>query len=118
MTLDPFNLPIGQRPGLKTSPALSWGRIHVFTVHPRPTQVLNKEMEGSNSKEGGSSLVRAMEKMPVGCYSGVAALGKQISSKREMGADSQGEQQVVLQKLIQTNTMYSLHKKITFRRFF
>ncbi|PWA30400.1 hypothetical protein CCH79_00017647 [Gambusia affinis] len=43
VTLDPFNLPIGQRPGLKTRPSQSWGRIHVFSVHPRPTQ------------EGGSS---------------------------------------------------------------
>lgn len=45
---------------------------------------LNKEMDGSSAKEGGSSLEKGTVKMTPGCYSGAAALGKQISSESEM----------------------------------
>lgn len=44
---------------------------------------LNKEMDGSSAKEGGSSLEKGTAKMTPGCYSGAAALGKQISSESE-----------------------------------
>ncbi len=47
---------------------------------PFPPLALNKEMEGSRAKEGGSSLEKGAAKTPPGCYSGAAALGKQISS--------------------------------------
>lgn len=45
--------------------------------------MLNKEIEGLNAKEGGSTLVRAAAKMPTEGYSGTATLGTHISSKTD-----------------------------------
>lgn len=53
------------------------------SVPPLPVLALNKEMQGLSAKEGGSSLEKEAAKTPLGCYSGAAALGKQISSESE-----------------------------------
>lgn len=49
-------------------------------------------MEGLSVKEGGSSLEKGAPKTPTGCYSGEAALGKQILSESEKTARRQGSE--------------------------
>lgn len=55
-----------------------------FGAPPPPLLALNKEMQRLSVKEGGSSLEKEAAKTPLGCYSGAAALGKQILSERDL----------------------------------
>lgn len=67
---------------------------------PRPPSLallaLKKEMQGSRAKVGGSSLVKGEAKTPLGCYSGAATLGKQISPESEKRVGRPEAKQVLL----------------------
>lgn len=63
-------------------------------------------MEGSNAKEGGSSLEKGAAKTPPGCYSWAAALGKQISSESERRVGRQGGEAGAVSEPL--NIMYNM----------
>lgn len=100
MTLDPLRLLIGCRSDSRGEAKLGGGAGSTSSAPPSPQLALNKEMEGPNAKEGGSSLEKGAAETPPGCYSGEAALGKHISWETEQSWTSGEARQVVSLNLL------------------
>lgn len=84
MTHDLLGLPIGRGVGLEARPGLWWGRVQDFGPPPSPPHLWHsiRRWKGWVLRRE-AQVWRRVAKTPSGCYSGAAALGKQISFESE-----------------------------------